>query len=193
MFIVLLGDIRSVSTCNHLFRFVTKLTDIPTEVDEDEETVKLRLIIALYCSTVQYSTKPYGTVWQDRGQYPFYILPRSKIQILLRTVWEETRGAQRPESPPKPSSVKFGFCSEVKYKLNSTRPLGRVTVQWAYNEPLWGELYVIWMLSPVQSQLSHTDYMVCNRPSMTKKPPVCTLSSQLCKVYLARIVSPQMS
>ena len=78
-----------------------------------------------------------------------YILPRSKIQILLRTVWEETRVAALPSSPPKQSSVKFGFCSSVKYKLNSTRPLGRVTVQWAYNEPLWGKLYVIWMLSHV--------------------------------------------
>jgi hypothetical protein len=102
-------------------------------------------------STVQYSTKSYGTVRLYRGQNPCYILPRSKIQILLRTVWEETRGAQRPESPPKQSSVKFGFCSEVKYKLNSTRPLGRDTVQGAYNEPLWGELYVTWILAPVQS------------------------------------------
>ena len=37
---------------------------------------------------------------------------------------------------------KILFCSEVKYKLNSTWPLGRATVQEAYNEPLWGELYV---------------------------------------------------
>ena len=56
-------------------------------------------------STRQYSTKSYGTVKLYRGQNPFYILPRSKILILLRTVWEETRGAQRPETPPKQSLV----------------------------------------------------------------------------------------
>ena len=95
-----------------------------------------------------------------RGQNPFYILPRGKIHILLRTVWEETRGAQQPKSPPKQSSEKFGFCFKVKYKLNSTRPLGRVTVQGAYNEPLLGKVYVTWILSPVQSQLSYMDYMV---------------------------------
>ena len=49
-------------------------------------------------------------------------------------VREETRGAQQPQSPPKQSSVKLGLCSEVKYKLNSTRGLGRVKVQGAYNE-----------------------------------------------------------
>ena len=116
-----------------------------------------RHCIQLRCSSIKTKEsksiyiKSYGTVRLYRGQNPCYILPRSKIQILLRTVWEETRGAQRPESPPKQSSVKFGFCSEVKYKLNSTRPLGRDTVQGAYNEPLWGELYVTWILAPVQS------------------------------------------
>ena len=133
---------------------------LPSEGKETDDLLLRVLVPAVQYSTVQYSTKPYGTVRLYRGQNPFYILPRSKILILLRTVWEETRGAQRPKSPPKQSSVKFGFCSKVKYKLNSTRPLGRVTVQGAYNEPLWGESYVTWILSPVQSQLSHTDYMV---------------------------------
>ena len=111
------------------------------------------------CSTVQYSIKPYGTVRLFRGQNPFF-LQRSKFLISLRTVWEEIRGAQQPESPPKQSSVKLGFCYKGKYKLNSTRPLGQATVQGAYKEPLRGELYVTLILSPVQSQLPCTDCMV---------------------------------
>ena len=103
---------------------------------------QLHRVCQYYEQTVQYGIKPYGTVRLYRGQNPFSVLPRRKILIL---------------SPPKQSSVKSVLLSKVKYKLNSTKSLGQVTVQGAYNEPLWGELYVTWILSPVQSQLSHTE------------------------------------
>ena len=73
--------------------------------------------------------------------------------ILLRTVWKDPdEGSAATPISSQTVLSKIWISSEVKYKLKSMRPLGRVTVQ--------GELYVTWILSPVQSQLSHTDYVV---------------------------------
>ena len=59
------------------------------------------------------------TVARPKGHVLFSLYFTSEQnKILLRTLWEETWVTKLPSSPPKQSSVKFWFCSSVKYDMD---------------------------------------------------------------------------